>query len=107
MYLISKLIPGLITACLFSAGIARAQDIKKLRPAFRGNIAAGFAAGESPIGLSTQLSGAWKRNRVEVGAGFGYDTYFFKSYPLFAELRYTFDRRQVFFAYGQAGNYLV
>jgi hypothetical protein len=63
----------------------------------------GFAGGASTAKPLYQLVGGLSYGRAFSGIGFGLDQYKFNSFPLFADLRWSFGRTQTGYLYGNFG----
>lgn len=86
--------------------ITNAQDTTR-NIGFYTTLSVGLAAGESNAEPVYQLSTGFLFQRFYAGAGIGIDRYKFRTYPLFADLRYDFDRRKSAFVYANIGYDLI
>ena len=80
-----------------------AQEKKTVKAGWRSIATAGFTAGESGASPIYQLSGGITYSRFFSGIGFGYDKYAFQSFPVFADWRMSFGKRQLVFVYAMPG----
>ena len=80
-----------------------AQDRQTGKPGWRSIASAGFTAGASGPSAVFQLSGGITYSRFFNGIGIGYDLYEVNSFPLFADWRMSFGKKQLVFVYAMPG----
>jgi hypothetical protein len=80
-----------------------AQNKKASKPGWRVIATTGLAAGESATKPIHQVSGGLVYGKYFGGIGFGYDSYQFNSFPLFADVRMNLGKKQRGFLYTNAG----
>ena len=81
---------------------------KKQGVVFNSYNSIGFVAGKLPIGFTAQTENGIKIKGWFIGAGFGIDTYFAESMPLFTAVKKEFIfKKNSFFLYAAAGENLI
>jgi hypothetical protein len=80
-----------------------AQNKKVSKPGWRIITTTGLVTGESDIKPVFQLSGGIVYDRHFAGMGIGYDMYQFNSFPVFADWRMSFGKKQIGFIYANGG----
>jgi len=80
-----------------------AQDKKTVKMGWRSIATAGLTGGVSGTSPIYQLSGGITYSRFFNGIGFGYDKYAINSFPVFADWRMSFGKRQLVFVYAMPG----
>src|SRR5262245_26165303 len=80
-----------------------AQQKKPVTKNFRSIAAAGIAGGQTGISPIFDLSGGITYGRYFTGIGIGFDSYQFDAFPIFADWRMGFGRKQLLFAYASPG----
>lgn len=80
-----------------------AQDKKTVKTGWLSIATAGYTGGQSGVSPVYQLSGGITYSRFFSGIGFGYDKYAFQSFPVFADWRMSFGKRQLVFVYAMPG----
>jgi hypothetical protein len=88
---------------LFLPGALLAQTKTTVKPGWRSIATAGFSAGESGASPVFQLSAGITYSRFFNGIGFGYSSYEFNSFPVFADWRMNFGKQQLVFVYAMPG----
>ncbi len=79
------------------------QNKKATNPGWRMITSAGLVAGETNTKSVFQLSGGLVYDRHFVGIGVGYDSYQFNSFPVFADWRMSFGKKEIGFLYANGG----
>src|SRR5262245_59993792 len=80
-----------------------AQEKKTGAKYFRSIASAGVAGGQTGIDPIFDLSGGITYSRYYTGIGIGFDSYQFDAFPIFADWRMGFGRKQLLFAYASPG----
>src|SRR5687768_7760535 len=80
-----------------------AQNKKDLKTGWRTVTTTGIVAGESDTRPMFQFSGGIVYKHQFAGIGIGYDMYQFNSFPVFADWRMSFGKRQIAFLYANSG----
>ena len=87
----------LLPLCIFG------QEKKTVTKNFRSIVGAGIAGGQTGISPVFDLSGGITYSRYFTGIGIGFDSYQFDAFPIFADWRVGFGKKQLLFAYATSG----
>ena len=79
------------------------QEKKTVTKNFRSIVGAGIAGGQTGISPVFDLSGGITYSRYFTGIGIGFDSYQFDAFPIFADWRVGFGKKQLLFAYATPG----
>jgi hypothetical protein len=79
------------------------QEQKSETGRFRAGLTGGLLFGESDPALLVQLSGGVERRNLYTGVGISYDPHELNSFPLFAEIRWSFFPKKTVLVYGYGG----
>jgi len=92
-----------VIVLLLPLALAAQKNQNTIKPGWRTITATGFSAGESGAGAVFQLSGGLTYKSYFTGIGVGYDSYEYKSFPVFANWQMSFGKRQLMFVYAMPG----
>jgi len=80
-----------------------AQEKETVKKNFRSIAGAGIAGGQTGVAPVFDVSGGITYGRYFTGIGIGFDSYQFDAFPVFADWRVGFGRKQLLFAYANPG----
>ena len=83
-----------------------AQEQKMVKKNWRSIASAGFVGGQTGVSPVFDLSAGLTYGRHFAGIGFGFDSYQFDAFPLFADWRMGIGRKRLLFVYANPG-YLI